>query len=29
MTKSRALDEGQSRYVEINKRNYCDVKFYP
>ena len=30
MTKSRELDEGQSRYVDVNKRHYGeDVKFYP
>ena len=29
MTKSRDLDEGQSRYVDVNKRYYGeDVKFY-
>ena len=29
MTKSRQLDEGQSRYLDLNKRHYDeDVKFY-
>ena len=30
MTKSRELDEVQSRNVDVNKRHYGeDVKFYP
>ena len=29
MTKSRELDEKQSRYVDVNKHHYGeDVKFY-
>ena len=29
MTKNRVLDEGQSRYVDVNKRHYGeDAKFY-
>ena len=28
MTKSRELDEGQSRYIDVNKRHYGeDVQF--
>ena len=30
MTKIRELDQGQSRYIDVNKCHYGeDVKFYP